>query len=193
MILRYSATHRKEHNKIYRLDALDAYNQKLVKKIAVRGITVKGQAGTNAYLYLRIASIFSPDKPPEARVEMEIQAGQRDQAGLRMLGKDDNLYDLRASWTSTRDLSFPILTPSTTRSVSPMAWFSGRRSHGRRERDGACAGSRFARPSRHTSRKNRALLHRGIKVLSLFFIDEVAKYRSYDDAGEQPGRIRQDL
>ena len=47
-ILRYSATHRQEHNKIYRLDALDAFNQKLVKKIAVRGISLKGQAGTNA-------------------------------------------------------------------------------------------------------------------------------------------------
>ncbi len=52
MILRYSATHKTEHNKVYRLDAMDAYNQKLVKKIAVRGITVKGLAGTNAYLYL---------------------------------------------------------------------------------------------------------------------------------------------
>lgn len=47
MVLRYSAT----HNKIHRLDALDAYNQKLVKKIAVRGITVKGLAGTSGYLY----------------------------------------------------------------------------------------------------------------------------------------------
>ena len=44
-ILRYSATHKQEHNKIYRLDALDAYNQKLVKKIAVRGVALKGQAG----------------------------------------------------------------------------------------------------------------------------------------------------
>jgi type III restriction enzyme len=56
-ILRYSATHRQEHNKIYRLDALDAYNQKLVKKIAVRGITVKGQAGTSGYLYLQNIAI----------------------------------------------------------------------------------------------------------------------------------------
>ena len=53
MILRYSATHRTEHNKVYRLDALDAFNQKLVKKIAVRGISVRGLAGTNAYLYLK--------------------------------------------------------------------------------------------------------------------------------------------
>ena len=51
-ILRYSATFKKEYNKVHRLDALDAYNQKLVKKISVRGITVKGLSGTNAYLYL---------------------------------------------------------------------------------------------------------------------------------------------
>ena len=50
MVLRYSATHKTAHNKIHRLDALDAYNQKLVKKIAVRGISVKGLTGTNAYL-----------------------------------------------------------------------------------------------------------------------------------------------
>jgi type III restriction enzyme len=51
-ILRYSATHKTQYNKVHRLDALDAYNQKLVKKIAVRGISVKGLSGTNAYLYL---------------------------------------------------------------------------------------------------------------------------------------------
>jgi type III restriction enzyme len=59
MILRYSATHKQEHNKVYRLDALDAYNQKLVKKIAVRGISVKGLAGTNAYLYLESIQVSS--------------------------------------------------------------------------------------------------------------------------------------
>ena len=63
MILRYSATHKTEHNKIHRLDALDAYNQKLVKKISVRGISVKGLSGTNAYLYLE-ALKFRPAKPP---------------------------------------------------------------------------------------------------------------------------------
>src|SRR3546814_10177225 len=51
-VLRYSATHRTEHTKIHRLDALDAYNQKLVKKIQVRGIALKGLTGTTAYLYL---------------------------------------------------------------------------------------------------------------------------------------------
>ncbi|MEI0736584.1 DEAD/DEAH box helicase family protein [Paenibacillus sp. JTLBN-2024] len=50
--LRYSATHREDYNKVYRLDALDAYNKKLVKKISVKGITAKGTSGTNSYLYL---------------------------------------------------------------------------------------------------------------------------------------------
>lgn len=70
MVLRYSATYKTTHNKIHRLDALDAYNQKLVKKIAVRGISVKGLAGTAGYLYLQSIEIFSK-KPPKARVEIE--------------------------------------------------------------------------------------------------------------------------
>src|ERR1700750_2663151 len=64
-ILRYSATHRQEHNKVYRLDALDAFNQKLVKKIGVRGISVKGQAGASAYPHLQSIEV-SADEPPQA-------------------------------------------------------------------------------------------------------------------------------
>ena len=71
MIFRYSATHKTEHNKIHRLDALDAYNQKLVKKIAVRGISVKGLSGTNAYLYVSGIQISST-KPPTAKIELEV-------------------------------------------------------------------------------------------------------------------------
>ena len=93
MILRYSATHRQEHTKIYRLDALDAYNQKLVKKIAVRGITVRGLAGTNASLYLEAINV-STSKPPEARAELEIQQVSGIKRVVRKLGKSDNLYDL---------------------------------------------------------------------------------------------------
>ena len=73
MVLRYSATHKVEHTKVHRLDALDAYNQKLVKKIAVRGITVKGLAGSTAYLYLDAIEVDEGRKPPTARVEMEVQ------------------------------------------------------------------------------------------------------------------------
>lgn len=71
MILRYSATHKTTHNRVHRLDALDAYNQKLVKKIAVRGIQTRGLAGTNAYLYLEGIDIST--KAPVARIELEIK------------------------------------------------------------------------------------------------------------------------
>ena len=71
-ILRYSATHKTQHNKVHRLDALDAYNQKLVKKIAVRGISVRGLAGTKAYLYLD--GIIVSKQAPMARLELETKS-----------------------------------------------------------------------------------------------------------------------
>ena len=94
MMLRYSATHKTAHNKVHRLDALDAYNQKLVKKIAVRGIAVKGLAGTNAYLYLESIEI-SHQEAAEARVELEIRS--RPAASSACCGswaRGDNLFDL---------------------------------------------------------------------------------------------------
>jgi type III restriction enzyme len=63
MILRYSATHKTQHNKVHRLDALDAYNQKLVKKIAVRGISTRGFTGTNGYLYLESIEVSTTSSP----------------------------------------------------------------------------------------------------------------------------------
>ena len=63
--LRYSATHKVEYNKVYRLDALDAYNKRLVKKIQVKGINLKGSTGTTGYLYLENISL-STTKPPFA-------------------------------------------------------------------------------------------------------------------------------
>ena len=91
-VLCYSATHKTQHNKIHRLDALDAYNQKLVKKIAVRGISVKGLSGTNAYLFLE--SIEISKQAPVARIELEIKQKSGIKRIIRKLGKGDNLYDL---------------------------------------------------------------------------------------------------
>lgn len=92
-IFRYSATHKTQHNKIHRLDALDAYNQKLVKKIAVRGISMKGLAGSSAYLYLE--SIEISKQAPVARIEMEIkQTGGEIKRKVMRLSKGHNLYDL---------------------------------------------------------------------------------------------------
>jgi type III restriction enzyme len=190
MILRYSATHKTEHNKVYRLDAIDAYNQKLVKKIAVRGITVKGLAGTNAYLYLESIRITTT-KPPEARAELEIQQKSGIKRVLRMLRKNDNLYDLSDGLEQYRGFVVSDINAiDNTVSFTNGVVLARRRSHRRRER-GLAAPHPDPRGHQGALRKGEALFAQGIKVLSLFFIDEVAKYRSYDEAGEQAGEYAQ--
>ena len=92
MLLRYSATHKEEHNKVYRLDALDAYNKKLVKKIAVRGISVRRQSGVNAYIYLEAVEVL-PGKSPRARMEIEVKQAGGIKRVVKRFGKGDNLFD----------------------------------------------------------------------------------------------------
>ena len=71
-VLYYSATHKTQHNCIYALDALDAFKQKLVKKIQVKGFEVKNLKGTSSYLYLDDI-ILSKNQPPMVRIEMEVE------------------------------------------------------------------------------------------------------------------------
>ncbi|MFZ3207761.1 MAG: DEAD/DEAH box helicase family protein [Geobacteraceae bacterium] len=184
-ILRYSATHKTEHNKIHRLDALDAYNQKLVKKIEVRGITVRGLTGTNAYLYLD--SIHISAHPPVARIEFEV----KQQGGLkriaRKFSKNDNLYELSGGLEQYK--GFVIADIDATK--DSVTFVNG---------EGLEAGEATGDVNESTLRriqireaikahleKEQTLFHMGIKVLSLFFIDEVRKYRHYDGGVEQAG------
>ncbi|MGE8402594.1 MAG: type III restriction-modification system endonuclease [Delftia tsuruhatensis] len=185
-VLRYSATHKTTHNKIHRLDALDAYNQKLVKKIAVRGISVKGLAGTAGYLYLQSIEISSK-KPPEARVEFEQKlAGGNIKRVVKKLSKGDNLFDLSEGLDQYRDgfvvadinantdtLSFTngveLTAGDATGDVTEVAL--------RRIQIREAIKAHFD--------KEQALFQQGVKVLTLFFIDEVAKYRDYTQADEK--------
>jgi type III restriction enzyme len=190
MILRYSATHKTEHNKVYRLDAIDAYNQKLVKKIAVRGISVKGLSGTNAYLYLESIRT-APTKPPEAQAELEIQQKNGIKRVIRTIGKNDNLYDLSGELEQYRgfvvsDINANDNTISFTNGVvlsSGEATGDVSESSLRRIQIREAVKAHFE--------KEKALHAQGIKVLSLFFIDEVAKYRSYSEGEARPGEYAQ--
>jgi len=185
-ILRYSATHKKEHNKVYRLDALDAYHQKLVKKIAVRGITVKGLTGTNAYLYLESIQI-SASKPPVARMELEVRQKNGIKRILRHFAKNDNLFDLSGRLEQYKgfvitDIDAVKDTVSFTNGVVLEAG----------EASGDVNESTIRRIQIREAikahfEKEQSLFDRGIKVLSLFFIDEVAKYRRYENGVAQPG------
>lgn len=186
MVLRYSATHKTTHNKIHRLDALDAYNQKLVKKIAVRGISVKGLAGTNAYLYLQSIEISS--KAPVARVEFEqkLKSGEIKRI-VRKLSKGDNLFSNGFSNELDQYRGYVVAdinaNTDTLSFTNGVELFVG-------EADGDVNEAALRRIQIREAikahfDKELALFQQGIKVLTLFFIDEVAKYRDYAAADEK--------
>jgi type III restriction enzyme len=185
MVLRYSATHKTSHNKIHRLDALDAYNQKLVKKIAVRGISVKGLAGTNAYLYLQSIEI-STKKPPEARVEFEqkLKSGEIKRV-VRKLVKTDNLFDLSSGLDQYRGYVVSEINANTdTLSfTNGVELFVGEANGDVNE--AALRRIQIREAIKAHFDKEQVLFQQGIKVLTLFFIDEVAKYRDYAAADEK--------
>ena len=190
MIVRYSATHKTEYNKIHRLDALDAYNQKLVKKINVRGITIKNLTGTNAYMFLQDIEVSS-NKPPMARVEFEVKQSNGIKRVLRKLGRNDNLYDLSGGLDQYKgyvvaDIDARIDTLSFTNGVELVAGDAVGNVD-----EAAMRRIQIREAVKAHFQKEMMLFSRGIKVLSLFFIDEVAKYRQYDETGEVAGEYAQ--
>jgi type III restriction enzyme len=191
MILRYSATHKTEHNKVYRLDALDAYNQKLVKKIAVRGVTAKGLAGTNAYLYLENIRV-SPSKPPEAMIEFERMQSSGIKRVKHLLGKGDDLFALSDHLEQYRE-GFVI---SEINANDGVVLFTNGLVLSAGKAQGDVNETLLRRVQIREAikahfEKEQSLFARGIKVLTLFFIDEVAKYRQYNADSDEPGLYAQ--
>ena len=185
MILRYSATHRTEHNRIYRLDALDAYNQKLVKRIAVRGITTRGLPGTNAYLYLEAIEISR--QAPLARIEMEIRKGNTIKRITRKLADGSNLFELSNELDQYRGFVISQIDAvhDKVEFTNGQILYAGDVTGDMTEMEMRRIQIREA--IRSHFEKEQCLFGQGIKVLSLFFIDEVAKYRDYslpDEKGE---------
>lgn len=183
MILRYSATHRTTYNKIHRLDALDAYNQKLVKKIAVRGITVKGLAGTNAYLYLE--SIEISKQAPVARIEMEIRMVGAIKRIIKRLEKGTDLFVESKQLDQYRGFVIAQIDANTdtVEFTNGHALIAG-------EATGDVTEATLRRIQIREAikahfEKEQVLFAQSVKVLSLFFIDEVAKYRDYSQADEK--------
>jgi len=181
MLLRYSATHRVEHNQVHRLGAVDAYNQRLVKKIAVRGITVQRLASAAAYLYLDAIEVADGARP-RARAELEVRTGSGVRRQVRLLAAGTSLHEVSGGIEAYRGLSVTGIDAS--RDVIELS--SG---------DIICAGQVTADVTEAARRrlqisevirahldKEQQLFPLGIKVLSLFFIDEVARYRDYGRA-----------
>ena len=178
--LRYSATHRIERTKVHRLDAIDAYNQKLVKKIAVRGTTVKHLAGSSAYLYVDGLEIGKGADFPKARVELEVQTAQGIKRQVKRLSQGMNLHDISGGIEAYKGLF--IRDVDATRDIIELS--NGDIIGAGEVTEDVAEDQKRRIQIREVIRahlaKERELFAQGIKTLSLFFIDEVAKYRDYE-------------
>ena len=184
MTLRYSATHKKDRifNMVYRLDAMEAYNKKLVKKIAVKGISVSGTTATNSYLYLENINL-SKNKAPTANLEYEVKGKNGVRKVTRKVSENYNLYEQSGGLDEYKG----FVTASVSGLTNSVTFSNGititagdvmgvaDENQIRRIQIRETINSHFER--------ERELFHKGIKVLTLFFIDEVAKYKQYDTAG----------
>lgn len=189
--LNYSATHRKRHDTVYALDALDAYRQRLVKRINVIGFEVKNLHGTGRYMYLDDI-VLSPSHAPKARIEIEV----RSQAGnisrkTKTFDSGDTL--IAASGGLAEYDGYTI----TEISAAGYVTFQNGVTIYKGEVSGDSTEEYMQRIQiRETVkahlRKEQELFRRGIKCLSLFFIDKVENYRIYDaDDNAAKGKFQQ--
>ena len=183
--LNYSATHKTSHNLVYVLDALDAFQKKLVKKIEVKGFELKNLGGTNRYMYLS-AIETARHKPPRARLEFEVKLkGGKIKRDTRLLNVNDSLYIESGNLEEYRGLSIAEIDP-----IRGVVTFSNGQALAAGEASGNVNEDDIRRIQiRETIMshfdKEEKLFEQGIKCLSLFFIDEVAKYRQYGEYGEE--------
>lgn len=186
MTLRYSATHKADsiYNMVYRLDALDAYNKNLVKKIAVKGIEQKSSSASEGYVYLE--GINLSKSAPTATIEFEVKGKNSVRKTTRIVSEGFNLYEHSGGleeygkgFTITRidgrDNSIEFVNGTKIYAGDVIGDVSEDQLRRIQIRETILS---------HLDRE-RDLFYKGIKVLSLFFIDEVDKYRQYDVAGDQ--------
>lgn len=188
--LRYSATHREKYNMIYRLDAMEAYNKKLVKKIRVVGIAATGSTGTESYVYLEGINLSA--KAPTATIEFDCKGANGIRKITRVVGDGYNLYD-NSNQLEEYKSGFTVARIDGRESANFIEFLNGIRIY---------AGDVIGKVSEEQLRRiqiretikahierEQELFDKGIKVLSLFFIDEVAKYKQYNSAGEAENGI----
>ena len=186
MTLRYSATHKSDsiYNMIYRLDAMEAYNKKLVKKISVKGITETGSTATTGYVYLQSINLSKAD--PTATIQFDTKGHSGVKKVTKTVGIGFNLYDNSGELQEYKDgyvIKFIDGRDDSIEFLNGTKIFAGE-VIGKYDEDQLRRIQIRETILSHIERE-RQLFSKGIKVLSLFFIDEVKNYREYDDAGNQ--------
>ena len=185
LTLRYSATHKSDsiYNMVYRLDAMEAYNKQLVKKIAVKGITESGNNATNSYVFLEGINLSGND--PTATLQFDVKQSTGTKAKSRIVRIGDNLYDYSGGLEEYRN---GYVVKSIDGRDDSVEFLNGIKIYagdviGKVDEDQLRRLQIRETILSHIERE-RKLFYKGIKVLSLFFIDEVANYREYDAAGQ---------
>lgn len=194
LTLRYSATHKSDsiYNMVYRLDAMEAYNKRLVKKIAVKGIVESGTTATESYVYLE--SINLSKSAPTATIQFDCKGAKGIRNITRVVSEGYNLYDnsghmeeykqgFVVSRIDGRDDSIEFINGIKLYAGDVIGKVSEEQIRRIQIRETILS---------HIQRE-RELFYKGIKVLSLFFIDEVAKYKQYDSAGIAHNGIYADI
>lgn len=194
MTLRYSATHKSDsiYNMIYRLDAMEAYNKRLVKKIAVKGITESGSTATESYVYLE--SINLSKSEPTATIQFDFKGA----TGIRKISRKVSIgYNLYDNSGQMEEYKNNFVVKNIDGRYDSIEFLNGIK---------LFAGDVIGKVSEEQIRRiqiretilshiqrERQLFYKGIKVLSLFFIDEVAKYKQYDATGQPINGVYADM
>lgn len=194
MTLRYSATHKADsiYNMVYRLDAMEAYNKRLVKKISVKGITESGSTATESYVYLESINLSKAN--PTATIQFDCKGAKGIRKISRTVGEGYNLYDNSGEMEEYKD-GFAIKRidgrDDSVEFLNGIKIYAGD-VIGKVDEDQLRRIQIRETILSHIQRE-RQLFYKGIKVLSLFFIDEVAKYKQYDAAGQAVNGIYADM
>lgn len=182
--IRYSATHKGKYkyNMIYRLDAVDAYNEKLVKKINVKGIEILHNKAESTYMYLE--GVELSEKAPVARMEIEVKTGNGVKRIRKIFRLKDNLYELSGGLEQYKGYTISDID-ATNENYDKVCFTNGKEIYTGQVFGDANEKYMPRIQIRETIKahfeKEKEYYKLGIKVLSLFFIDEVAKYKLYDD------------
>lgn len=178
--LRYSATHKEKYDMVYRLDAMDAYNQKLVKKIAVKAIEQSGTTGAEGYLYLQ-EIVPQKSGAPKARIEFEFKGKSGVRKRSRLVEEPFDLYAESGNLAAYKGMTLSHFDARDNKlQIGANKNLYAGEVIGQVDEDGLRAIQIRETIASHLEREE-GLFNRGIKVLSLFFIDEVAKYKQYDE------------
>ena len=179
--LRYSATHKEDFHKIYRLDAIDAYNQKLVKQISVKAIDIKGDSATGGYVFFDNIKI-NPNKNPQAVIEIDVKLKESISKKTIIVNETDDLFILSNNLAQYQN---SFIVKSINAKENSITFLNGIKLNA-----GEVIGKLEEKHLRRIQiretikshiQKEKVLFKKNIKVLSLFFIDEVSKYRLYDE------------